>query len=100
MRKAMEQINCFEKDVMAIFLKKLESPVQQELWKCACSFLNRILGLKNLDSEDTDLMQIFWESVLLQNLAFQKFQRTQEHYETLGSAVSAIMEVEGEANDN
>ena len=45
-------------------------------------------------------MKLFWESVLLQNLALQKFQRVQDHYETLASAVFEIMEAEGEANDN
>lgn len=92
----MEQINDFQKDVVAIFLEKLESPTQSG----ACYFLNRILGLTNLDPERTNIMKLFWESVLLQNLALQKFQRVQEHYETLESAVSEIMEEEGEANDN
>lgn len=96
----MEEINDFEKDVMAIFFERLESPVQQELWKCACSFLNRILGLKNLDSKDTNIMQFFWESVLLQNLAFRKFERTKEHHLTLIPAVSEMMKSKGEANDN
>ena len=96
----MEQINDFQKDVVAIFLEKLESPTQSELWKCACYFLNRILGLTNLDPKSAHIMKLFWESVLLQNFALQKFQRVQEHYETLASAVSEIMEAEGEANDN
>ena len=103
-----------------IFYELLKNIKQSpNIWYNACFFLNELIGFENLNPHEEDLMDFYWQSLLLlhqfrinldncQQLydkklfrrALCEFMEAKDNHQNVVTAVALSLSDTGEANDN